>query len=455
MKRSMLFIALLCCLVLPSAVLGQSTGPGGSDCQDAAGGPIPCPTDEPRPTEPQQPEPQPEQPRPEDPQLEDPEPEQPDDSTVENPLRPSVGGDCQLATFGTVRVNVRQSPAFDAAVIGTLSPDTLYDVESVVVSGGETWLGVAGGWVHSSTVVYDGDCPVREVRVVRADYRVMIEELPEPSTAGGLYPTQRCVELFDGTVYCYTILMAIANDPDDTETTKAPGPPVHIGCWVEWPGIPKCIAIPVPGHDWDPQPPSFPYPSEPGDGGGQGDGNDGSGEGGGNDDEDQGGGHGGGQGGGDGGGQGGGDGGGANQGISQGAGQSNVPPYCYDQNFLTRHISPDDQDTRMIVEDDTVLLGILKAPDYDPEPQPCRFDVPIIRFDEPAEDGSFPLDIIEVIIQWPPPILDDETSPLIPLARLTPNHIVHLDMIRVGEDGDFCAPTAPHGFENCPDDDER
>lgn len=101
-----------------------------------------------------------------------------------------------------------------------------------------------------------------------------------------------------------------------------------------------------------------------------------------------------------------------------------------------------------------ISLGFLKAPGPGPQPEPCRFNAPIIRFDEPADDGSYPLDIVQAIIQWPPPMLDDETSPLIPIVHMTPTQVVYLDTIRIDDGGDFCAPTAPHGFENCPDDDD-
>lgn len=165
MKRSSIIFALLTlCLLLPTLAFAQSsTDDGDNDCRDAAGAPIACPTDEPRPEEPApQPEPRPEEPAPQpqdpEPQPEpEPEPEQPD-STAVNPLRPTVGGDCQIATFASGRVNVRDFPSFEAPIIDTLSPDMLYDVYALAFVDDEVWYLVDSGWASGVATVLGGDC---------------------------------------------------------------------------------------------------------------------------------------------------------------------------------------------------------------------------------------------------------------------------------------------------------
>lgn len=163
MKRStMIFALLTLCLLVPVLAFAQ-TAPDDddNDCRDAAGAPIACPTDEPRPEDPApQPEPRPEEPapQPQDPAPQpEPEPEQPD-STAVNPLRPTVGGDCQLATFASGRVNVRDFPSFEAPIIDTLSPDMLYDVYALAFVEDDVWYLVDSGWASGVATVLGGDC---------------------------------------------------------------------------------------------------------------------------------------------------------------------------------------------------------------------------------------------------------------------------------------------------------
>src|SRR5688572_16222572 len=123
----------ICCLtllMLPATAFAQAAPvcgvPGTPACT-----PTPRPTDPPtvtpRPTEaPQQPTAVPEQPTA--------VPQEPtavptiDPATVVNPLRAPSSGPCQLATYATVRVNVRETPSIDAPVVSALDPNVLYPV---------------------------------------------------------------------------------------------------------------------------------------------------------------------------------------------------------------------------------------------------------------------------------------------------------------------------------------
>lgn len=80
------------------------------------------------------------------------------DTPSVNPLRPDPAGECTIATTAVARVNVRQAPAFDAPIVGTLSPDMLHNVFGMAFVDGVPWYLVGNGWVSGSVVVMGGDC---------------------------------------------------------------------------------------------------------------------------------------------------------------------------------------------------------------------------------------------------------------------------------------------------------
>ncbi|MDX2079034.1 MAG: thrombospondin type 3 repeat-containing protein [bacterium] len=139
----------------------------------------------------------------------------PSDSSSTNPIRPVPGGACQLATFLTAAVNIREYPAPDAPVVGTLDPAVLYNVYGVVLVGTESWYAVDGGWVSSIAVVLGGDCG----GLVRlSSQEVVLNELPQRPTHG-IVPEQECVEVAGLAVpFCYMVLTAYADDDRDPST---------------------------------------------------------------------------------------------------------------------------------------------------------------------------------------------------------------------------------------------
>jgi len=84
--------------------------------------------------------------------------ENPVPENTTNPVRPVAGGACTVASFLTAAVNIREYPAPDAPVLGTLDPSVLYPVSGMHMVGDAVWYLVEGGWVSGVAVVLGGDC---------------------------------------------------------------------------------------------------------------------------------------------------------------------------------------------------------------------------------------------------------------------------------------------------------
>lgn len=135
----------------------------------------------------------------------------PDTSTTANPLRPSTSDTCQLATATTQAVNVRAEPSLNAAVVGSLDPNTLYPVQAAAFAAGQIWYRVATGWVSASVVVIGGsDCPTNVARIIPGAFTISADEYEQ--TRAGIFPETRCTTLLDETRICYTVLSASADD---------------------------------------------------------------------------------------------------------------------------------------------------------------------------------------------------------------------------------------------------
>lgn len=126
-----------------------------------------------------------------------------------NPLRPSPGEVCQLATFSLERGNVRALPALGAEIVATLDPAVLYPVLGTVIGMDGTWFRIEAGWVSAAVVVIAGiDCPGAALvpagfSIAQADYDAIL---------AGIGLDEECVELFNGTRFCQTVLRATADD---------------------------------------------------------------------------------------------------------------------------------------------------------------------------------------------------------------------------------------------------
>lgn len=96
----------------------------------------------------------------EQPPAEQPPAEQPpvQPQTTTNSVRPVIGGACQLATYLTTAVNIRQYPDPNAPILGTLNPAVSYDVYGMMMMGDAPWYLVMDGWVNGIAVVLGGNC---------------------------------------------------------------------------------------------------------------------------------------------------------------------------------------------------------------------------------------------------------------------------------------------------------
>ena len=217
----LLAVCCLACLMLPSMAFAQAApvcGVPGTPACTPTPRPTDRPTETPRPTEaPQQPTAQPQHPTT--------IPQEPtavptiDPASVVNPLRASSTGPCQLSTYATVRVNVRETPSMDAPVMSALDPNVLYPVLEMAEAEGAVWYRVEAGWVSGSAVVAGGDCTTLE------------------GETSGLMPTEKCVTLPGGQRFCYLTLTAFAPDNGGTEGLQP-----QTGC-VDFDGAPICFTI--------------------------------------------------------------------------------------------------------------------------------------------------------------------------------------------------------------------
>ena len=217
----LLAVCCLACLMLPSMAFAQAApvcGVPGTPACTPTPRPTDRPTETPRPTEaPQQPTAQPQHPTT--------IPQEPtavptiDPASVVNPLRASSTGPCQLSTYATVRVNVRETPSMDAPVMSALDPNVLYPVLEMAEAEGAVWYRVEAGWVSGSAVVAGGDCTALE------------------GETSGLMPTEKCVTLPGGQRFCYLTLTAFAPDNGGTEGLQP-----QTGC-VDFDGAPICFTI--------------------------------------------------------------------------------------------------------------------------------------------------------------------------------------------------------------------
>lgn len=137
-----------------------------------------------------------EQPPAEQPPVEQPPVEQP--QTTVNGVRPVVGGACQLATYLTTPVNIRESADSDAPILGTLNPAVLYDVYGMMMVEGNAWYLVDGGWVNGIAVVLGGDCG----GLVRVSYLPDLIQLEPAPTAGPILDPEFICVYINGKKYC-------------------------------------------------------------------------------------------------------------------------------------------------------------------------------------------------------------------------------------------------------------
>ncbi len=146
--------------------------------------------------------------------------EQPADNPVPenrtNPVRPVVGGDCTVATFLTTAVNVREYPASEAPILGTLDPSVLYPVLGMHVLPDSTWYLVETGWVNSIAVVLGGDCGGASRVHVYPNYGTF-----QPVDESQL--TRICIKIYNKE-YCFgPLTIGVALDDGATSNAAKPG----------------------------------------------------------------------------------------------------------------------------------------------------------------------------------------------------------------------------------------
>jgi hypothetical protein len=143
--------------------------------------------------------------------------ENPVPENTTNPVRPVVGGECTIATFLATAVNIREYPAPDAPVLGTLDPSVLHAVLGMYVLPDSTWYLVEGGWVSGVAVVLGGDCDGASVVHVHANYGGIVSEGQGYGIASSDPESARiCIELLHKE-HCFGPL-TIAVGPDGGET---------------------------------------------------------------------------------------------------------------------------------------------------------------------------------------------------------------------------------------------
>jgi len=136
--------------------------------------------------------------------------ENPVPENTTNPVRPIVGGECTVATFLTTAVNVREYPASDAPVLGTLDPNVLYPVYGMHFFPDSTWYFVEMGWVNGVAVVLGGDCGGASRVHVYPNYgTIQVESEAELARI--------CIKLFNKE-YCFgPLTVAVAPNGGETE----------------------------------------------------------------------------------------------------------------------------------------------------------------------------------------------------------------------------------------------
>jgi hypothetical protein len=164
----------------------------------------------------------------------------PENST--NPVRPVVGGDCTVATFLTAAVNVREYPAPDAPVLGTLDPSALYPVFGMHMIGDAVWYLVEGGWVSGVAVVLGGDCGGMVGVHYVPDYgRLPAEFATEESLA------RYCIPIIGDYKICWGKGPILSNTPDQGSTAGWQKLCKGIKGWIACTAIPE-IAYAI--WDW-------------------------------------------------------------------------------------------------------------------------------------------------------------------------------------------------------------
>lgn len=136
-----------------------------------------------------------------------------------NPLQPPADGPCQVASATSVRAIVRATPSMSAAQVASLETNLLYAVLGAYVNDEGTWYRVESGWVNAFAVNVGGDCPARIVYAGPSGFSI-----PQPSAAdGGIFPEEDCFTLFNGVLFCQTMLSATA-DPNGEGSTEGAVP---------------------------------------------------------------------------------------------------------------------------------------------------------------------------------------------------------------------------------------
>lgn len=170
-----------------------------------------------------------------------------------NPLIPPTAGICQVATATAAPTNVRAEPSLNAAIVGSLDPNQLYEVFSIVINGEGRWYGIEGGWVAAIAVNIGGQCP--QVSGPRP-FNLSIAQADHDAATGGISPQDECHVLFNGLNFCHTVLTASANDGATEGTTPYP---VNV-CGLGPTGV-KCTEITLTAYSEDECPPDFCEPA--------------------------------------------------------------------------------------------------------------------------------------------------------------------------------------------------
>jgi len=255
-------ILLVTLLVLLISMVGSvSAQAQPAECRDAAGGIIPCPpTPVPPTTVPPTVEISVLTPTVAPVLISTPVPATVGPSTgAVNPLRPSQDGACQIAAATNIPSNIRATPSLNGTIVGSLDPNQLYPVLSIVVNAEGTWYRIETGWVSTVAAISGGQCPARIVASGPSGFSISQADYDRAN--GGISPEEKCLDLFNGTRFCQLFLSASAND-DEGATEGAV--PWNVNVCGIGPGGIQCTNITLTDFVEDECPPEFcEPPSDP------------------------------------------------------------------------------------------------------------------------------------------------------------------------------------------------
>lgn len=134
-----------------------------------------------------------------------------------NPVRPSQDDICHITAATTTPSNIRATLALNGSIVGSLDPNQLYAVLSIVVNTEGTWYRIETGWVSAVAATIGGRCPARIIASGPTRFSIAQEDYDQAT--GGISPEEKCLELFNGSRFCQTVLTASADDNDPTSGT--------------------------------------------------------------------------------------------------------------------------------------------------------------------------------------------------------------------------------------------